>query len=90
LKAHGGGDRLEARFKRRPPESLVQRVPGLLSSTASPDGLSLDLRVRELGPALHAFTLAVTKHRLKVLELSTRKATLEDLFLNLAGGRLNE
>jgi len=25
-----------------------------------------------------------------VLDLNTRKATLEDLFLNLAGGRLND
>ena len=40
--------------------------------------------------ALAAFTPAVSKARLKVQGLNTRKATLEDLFLNLAGGRLND
>jgi ABC-2 type transport system ATP-binding protein len=90
LKAHGGGDRLEARFNRRPSEALLKRLPGLLSSQTSTDGLSVNLRVRDLGAALAAFTPAVSKARLKVLGLNTRKATLEDLFLNLAGGHLND
>ena len=90
LAAHGGGDRLEARFNKRPPAAFLNELPGLITRASSHGGRGLDLRVQNLGTALNAFTQASAKARLRVLSLSTRKATLEDLFLNLAGGRLND
>jgi len=90
LAEHAGGDRMEARFSRKAPASLTKALPGLIKASHSQAGRRLELRVRDLGPALHAFTRAAAKARLEVLDLNTRKATLEDLFLNLAGGRLND
>jgi ABC-2 type transport system ATP-binding protein len=90
LAEHADGDRLEARFSRKATPSLWKGLPGLLKAETSQAGRKVDLRVRDLGPALHAFTRAAAAAKMEVLVLSTRKATLEDLFLNLAGGRLNE
>jgi ABC-2 type transport system ATP-binding protein len=89
LRRHGVGDGIEVRLKRPAPKALLN-LPGLLSSEVAAGGRRLRLRVRSLGPALSALTRAAARRGLQLLELRTRKATLEDLFLSLAGGRLHE
>jgi ABC-2 type transport system ATP-binding protein len=89
LDAHGGGDRLEARLNRKAPATLLKAVPGLLGVDRADGGRLLTLHVAALAPALQAFSRAAAKARVEVHSLSTHKATLEDLFLALAGGRLD-
>jgi len=90
LAAHGGGDRLEARLSRKAPAALLRSMPGLLGAELAEGGRRVQLRVKALGPALQAFSRAAALAKLEVRSLSTRKATLEDLFLALAGGRLDD
>lgn len=90
LAAHGGGDRLEARFNRRAPATLLKSVPGLLEQAYSEGGRRVRLRVKALGPALQGFCRAAAAAKLELRSLSTHKASLEDLFLALAGGRLDD
>jgi ABC-2 type transport system ATP-binding protein len=85
LAEHTGGDRLEARFSALPPEGLLTGLPGLLSTRRFEDGLSVELGVRNLGESLPAFVQAAAKAGAAIASLSTRRATLDDLFLNLTG-----
>lgn len=85
LAKHAGGDRLDARFSGAPPENLLDGLPGLLDARRLEQGLRLELRVRDLGDALPAFTQAAARAECAIVSLSTRRATLDDLFLNLAG-----
>jgi ABC-2 type transport system ATP-binding protein len=89
LRRHAGGDRIDLRLRKPAPAGLL-RLPGLLRAEPSDGRRRLSLQVRSLAPALHALTREASRRRLDVVELSTHKATLEDLFLRLAGGRLRE
>jgi ABC-2 type transport system ATP-binding protein len=90
LAEHTGGDRLEARFSAAAPEGLLAggRVPGLVESRSVDKGRGLELRVRDLGEALPAFVQACAAAGAAIVSLSTRRATLDDLFLNLTGEAL--
>ena len=85
LAEHTGGDRLDASFSAAPPEHFLDGLPGLLEARRFDRGLRLELRVRDLGSALPALTQAAAQAGASIVSLSTRRATLDDLFLNLTG-----
>jgi ABC-2 type transport system ATP-binding protein len=85
LAEHTGGDRLEASFAAPVPAALGLGVPGLLHAESLDNGTRLKLRVRELGEALPAFVQAAANSGAVIVSLSTHRATLEDLFINLTG-----
>ena len=88
LRRHGGGDRITVRLDRPAPASLM-KLPGLIHAASSDRGRRLDLQVRSLAPALKQLTREAARAKRVLAGLSTHKATLEDLFLKLAGGSLN-
>jgi len=88
LAEHAGGDRLDASFVEEPPAGLLDALPGLLKRDALEGGRSISLRVRDLGAALPAFVQSAAAAGARITSLSTRRATLDDLFMNLTGEAL--
>lgn len=85
LAEHTGGDRLDVRFGGVPPEGFLDGLPGLLEARRHDQGLRLELRVRDLTAALPALIQAAAHTGAAIVSLSTRRATLDDLFVKLAG-----
>jgi ABC-2 type transport system ATP-binding protein len=85
LAEHTGGDRLDVLFGGAPPEGFLDSLPGLLETRRHGKGLRLELRVRDLGDALPALIQAAAKAGAAIVSLSTRRATLDDLFVKLSG-----
>jgi ABC-2 type transport system ATP-binding protein len=87
LAEHAGGDRIEAVFASTDAPDFSPSLPGRLSSQRSgPDAWTY--RVEDLARALPALLAETASQGLTLRSLTTRKATLEDLFMALAGERL--
>jgi len=84
----GGREIIELNIQGALPEEMLHALPGVKSVSGKNRGYTL--KVVSIDESLPALLELVERERVKIVKLVTRPATLEDVFMALAGGRLRE
>ncbi len=89
LKKYGGGDVLEYSTD-KPSATLAKGLPGLLDIKLNHDRRGARVRLRDASLALPLLVSRAKRKRLRLRETRVRPASLNDLFVGLTGGSLDQ
>ena len=90
LNSFAPGEFIEFKTQAQLNDDLFNDLPGFEALLPAPDKGFYRLKVKESAKALPSLLHLLSIHQAELLSLECRKSTLDDLFLNLTGRRLEE
>ncbi|MGK7395424.1 MAG: ABC transporter ATP-binding protein [Candidatus Cyclobacteriaceae bacterium M3_2C_046] len=90
LSSFSAGEIITFRLNEIPETGIFDQITGVCRVEWIPEQIKAVLEVDEIATALPLLLETIKSHQLQLLELESHKKTLDDLFVDMTGRRLNE